>query len=84
MRASVRLIRSGERAPAQGKKERARRAHRLTGKYRLAVWMLALMERNLVAAYTLKVRRPSPSRGLEPVLLCLFARYYSPLPLART
>ena len=84
MRASVRLIRSGERAPAQGKKRKSSACAPTDCKYRLAVWMLALMERTLVAAYTLKVRRPSPSRGLEPVLLCLFARYYSTLPLART
>ena len=61
--------------PFGGARARARKKRKSSAcaptdcKYRLAVWMLALMERNLVAAYTLKVRRPSPSRGLEPVVL---------------
>ena len=66
MRACVRLIRSGEaRARARKKKERARRAHRLTVNT-ASLWMLALMERNLAAAYI-----ESPQQSRAPRLLAI-------------
>ena len=56
----------GKRAPAQGKKKKeARRAHRLTVNT-ASLWMLALMERNLAAAYI-----ESPQQSRAPRLLAI-------------
>ena len=65
MRACVRLIRSGERAPAQGKKRKSS-ACAQTDCNTASLWMLALMERNLVAAYI-----ESPQQSRAPRLLAI-------------
>ena len=55
----------GSARPRKEKKERARRAHRLTVNT-ASLWMLALMERNLAAAYI-----ESPQQSRAPRLLAI-------------